>query len=321
MIVLGIESTAHTFGIGITDGSKILCNEKDVYVPKEGWGIVPGEASKHHDQKAQKVLEKALKSSRVSLDEVDFIALSTGPGLPPCLLSGLRFAKSLDKKIIPVNHCYAHIEIGKFDTGCKDPLIVYVSGGNTQIIGLEGGMYRIFGETLDIGIGNAIDKFARNAGLQSPGGPHIEKLARRGKNYIELPYTVKGMDLVFSGLVTSASEKIGRQNKIDSNLVYSFQETIFSMLVEVTERALAHTKKSEVLLIGGVAQNKRLQEMLKDMCKKHDAKFFVPKSEYCADNGAMIAWAGFLSKKPEKELDINPKWRTDEVEITWKSRH
>lgn len=313
MIILGIESTAHTFGIGITDGKKILCNEKDTYIPEEGWGIVPGEASKHHDQKSHYVLKKALKSSEVSLDEIDFIALSTGPGLPPCLLSGLKFAKSLNKRIIPVNHCYAHIEIGKFDTGCKDPLIVYVSGGNTQITALEGGRYRIFGETLDIGIGNAIDKFARKAGLPSPGGPHIEKLARKGENYIELPYTVKGMDLVFSGLVTAAGKNIKKSNRAD--LVYSFQETIFSMLVEVTERALAHTKKSEVLLTGGVAQNKRLQEMLRKMCKKHNAKFFVPKAEYCADNGAMIAWTGLLSKKPKKKLDINPRWRTDEVEI------
>lgn len=317
MIVLGIESTAHTFGIGITNGKKILCNVKDIYVPKEGWGIVPGEAAKHHESKAQKVLEEVWKTSGISSDEVNFVALSTGPGLPPCLLSGLKFAKSLSENIpfIPVNHCVAHIEIGKFDTGCKDPLTVYVSGGNTQITALEGRRYRIFGETLDIGIGNAIDKFAREAGLSSPGGPHVEELAREGKKYIELPYTVKGMDLVFSGLVTAASKNIRKTKKKD--LTFSFQETIFSMLVEVSERALAHTKKKEVLLTGGVAQNKRLQEMFKKMCKEHDAKFFVPKPEFCSDNGAMIAWTGFLSKKPSRKLDINPRWRTDEVEITW----
>jgi N6-L-threonylcarbamoyladenine synthase/protein kinase Bud32 len=173
----------------------------------------------------------------------------------------------------------------------------------------------VYGETLDIGLGNAIDKFARELGLPAPGGQAVEKLAREGKKYIDLPYTVKGMDLTYSGLVTAASKKIGKEKPED--LCYSFQETAFSMLVEVTERALAHTKKKEILLTGGVAQNKRLQEMLHEMGKPHRAGFFVPKPEFCGDNGLQSAIVGWLIGKPSAEIDIKPRWRTDDVEVTW----
>ena len=314
MIFLGIESTAHTFGVGITNGQKILANERSIYSPKKG--IVPAEAAQHHRKNASTVFKRALEKANLNEDDVDCVAVATGPGLPPCLLAGLEFARELKKPLIPVNHCVAHIEIGRFETKAKDPLTIYVSGGNTQIIGLEGGVYRIFGETLDIGIGNAIDKFARSLGLSTPGGPKIEEIAKKGRAYIDLPYSIKGMDLVFSGLVTATEKKMNKVKKED--LVFSFQETIFSMLTEVTERALAHTKKKEVMLTGGVAQNKRLKEMLRIMAKDHNAKFFVASPQYCGDNGAMIAWTGFLSKETKRKIDINARWRTDEVKVSWK---
>ncbi len=318
MIVLGIEGTAHTFGVGIiTEKGKELANERDIYKPKEGWGIIPSDAARHHKKVSEEVISSALEKAGITLKEVDGIAISIGPGLPPCLLEGIKIAKKLaeesKKPLIGINHCIAHIEIAKLYGKMKDPLTVYVSGGNTQIIGYEAGRYRVFGETLDIGIGNAIDKFAREKGIGFPGGPKIEKLAKKGKEYIPLPYTVKGMDLVFSGVVTAALKK---KAKIE-DLCYSFQETIFSMLVEVTERALAHSEKKEVILTGGVAQNKRLQEMLKKMSEEHNAKFLVPKKEVCGDNGLMIAWAGVIAlteKKKLPEIDIKPRWRTDEVE-------
>jgi glycoprotease/Kae1 family metallohydrolase len=173
----------------------------------------------------------------------------------------------------------------------------------------------VFGETIDIGVGNAIDKFARGIGMATPAGPKIEEMAKHGKKFIELPYSVKGMDLVFSGIVTAALGKVNKANK--ENLIYSFQETLFSMTTEATERALAHTKKKEVMLVGGVAANKRLQEMLRKMSDCHGAKFYVPKMEYCGDNGAMIAWTGYIEKTTHIRADINPRWRTDEVEISW----
>lgn len=307
MICVGIESTAHTFGVGVVKGQKVLANEFDSYLSKEG--IIPVEAAKHHRAVCRAVFSAAMDRAKIGLADVDLIAFSAGPGLPPCLLVGMNFARSLKKPIVGVNHCVAHIEIGKKMTAAADPLAVYVSGGNTQITALVEKRYRVFGETLDIGIGNAFDKFARNIGLRN--GADIEKLARQGKKYIELPYTVKGMDLAFSGLVTAASKK--KDEKVD--LAFSFQETAFSMLTEVTERALAHAEKKEVLLVGGVAANKRLQKMMKIMCAGRGAKFHVPKKEYCGDNGAMIAMLGALAKKGMGE--IKPRWRTDEVEVIW----
>jgi universal protein Kae1 len=313
MICLGVESTAHTFGIGIVNERKVLANSRDSYKSSSG-GIIPADAAQHHRQVGQRVLEEALSVAKLTMRDIDAVALSAGPGLPPCLLAGLEFAKKLGKPIIPVNHCVAHIEIGKIDSDFKDPLVVYVSGGNTQIIAFEAGKYRVFGETLDIGLGNALDKFGRELNLGMLAGVKIEELAQTGKNYIELPYTVKGMDLTYSGLVTAALKKKGENI---NDLCYSFQETAFSMLTEVAERALAHTQKKEILLVGGCASNRRLQAMLKEMGSKHNAKFHVPRQEYNGDNGTMIAVVGCLIKKGEKKIDIRPRWRTDEVDVTW----
>ncbi|MFW5902562.1 MAG: KEOPS complex N(6)-L-threonylcarbamoyladenine synthase Kae1 [archaeon] len=323
MNCLGIESTAHTLGIGISTPEEIIANEKDAYKPEEGKGIIPREAAEHHNKVKEKVLERALKKAGINKNEIDLIAIANGPGLPPCLLEGLNLAKKLSKelnvKIVPVNHCIGHIEIGKKETGAKNPLVQYVSGGNTQILSYSEGRYRIYGETHDIGIGNAFDKFARSLNLKMPGGPKIMKLAERGEEYVKLPYTVKGMDLSFSGLVTEASKKKEEVNKED--LAYSFQETILSMLVEVTERALAHTEKKELLLTGGVALNTRLREMNEKMTREHDASFHVPKNEYCGDNGAMIAYTGIKFKeKAKKEVDINPRWRTNQYVIKGKKQ-
>ncbi len=332
MNCLGIESTAHTFGIGIvTDKGKILSNVWDTYIPPTGWGIKPMDARKHHDGVAHKLLDKALKEAKLSLDDIDLIAFSQGPGLPPCLHSGLSFARNLSKEtrkpLVGVNHCISHIEVSRLTTKLRDPVVLYVSGANTQILSFVEGRYRCFGETMDVGIGNALDKFGRSAGMEFPGGPKIEKLARKGK-YIELPYSVKGMDLSFSGIITEAIRRHRSGGKLE-DICFSLQETLFAMLTEVTERALAHTSKREVILTGGVAANQRLQEMLEIMCKERGARFAVVPRELAGDNGGMIAWTGILQKKsgfnvfpPEKisRIDILPRQRTDDIDAVWVSR-
>ena len=255
------------------------------------------------------------------MKDINIISFSKGPGLPNCLRVGAVAARTLslkyDKPIIPVNHGCAHIEIGRFVTKAKDPVCLYCSGGNTQILAFAEGRYRIFGETQDIPIGNCLDQFAREAGLGFPGGPIVEELAKKGK-YVELPYVVKGMDLSFSGILSEAIKKLKKGEKLE-DLCYSLQETCFAMLIEVTERALAHTEKEEVLLIGGVAANKRFAEMLEIMAKERGAKVFVVPMEYATDGGAMIAVAGLLVGRGEKleNTKINQKWRTDEVEVSW----
>jgi len=324
MKCLGIESTAHTFSIGIIDEEgNVLFDERLIYKPPLGQGIHPREAAQFHLENATKVVKNAL--NKVKIKDIDAISFSQGPGLPNCLQVGASIARFLSLKyknpLIGVNHCVGHIEIGKLMTDCKDPVVVYCSGGNTQIIACVGGKYRIFGETTDIPIGNAFDVLARKLGLEMPGGPRIEELAKKG-SWVDLPYVVKGMDLSFTGIVTQC-KKLHNENVKKENICYSFQETVFSMLTEVTERALAHTNKNEVLLVGGVAASQRLREMMKVMCSGREAKSYVVPSKYAADCGVNIAWMGVLLYKAGQkiinidETKINYKWRTDDVEIKW----
>jgi N6-L-threonylcarbamoyladenine synthase len=316
MIILGVESTAHTFGVGIvTDKGEILANIKDSYSSKDG-GMIPDKVALHHNQVAEEVLEKALSSAGKKWKEISFISYSAGPGLDPALWTGYHKAKQWSeeqrKKLVGVNHCCAHLSIGKVWNKLKDPIYLYVSGVNTQVIVQEEGKYRIIGETLDIGLGNMLDKLGRVMGLGFPAGPQMEKLALKGK-YIELPYTVKGMDLSFSGILTKVEQlyKAGKVSKED--LCYSVQENCFAMLTEVIERGMANTGKTELLVVGGVGANRRFCEMLKIMCKERRASFYLVPAELAGDQGAMIAWEGYLRRKDFGDIEVNPHWRTDEV--------
>ncbi len=321
MIALGIESTAHTLGIGIFDGERMLSNEKKMYLPKFT-GIHPRKAAEQHANEFQGLLAGAIEKAEIKPGDIDLVGFAQGPGLGACLKVGVVGAKSLasmlDRPILGVNHCIAHIEISKLYTGTSDPLVVYVSGGNTQII-IKGTdrRYRVLGETLDIGLGNLIDVFGRDMGLERAHGGVIEKMALGGK-YIELPYVVKGMDLSFTGLQTEARKKLKTNSQQD--MCYSLQETSFSMLTEASERALALTKKKELILCGGVAQNKRLQEMLGLMAQEHGARFGVAPNEFNADNGAMIAYTaiylyGLGHRMKLSEARAIQKFRTDQVKI------
>ena len=228
--------------------------------------------------------------------------------------------KELGVKMIGVNHCIAHLEIGQ-SVGARNPVLLYASGANTQIIAFAAGKYRVFGETLDIGVGNFIDKFARYIGIGFPGGPEIEKKALGGE-YIELPYSIKGMDVSFSGMQTKLQQLYDKGFKIE-DLSFSLQETAFAMLVEAAERAMAHTGKNELVLGGGVACNARLQEMCKIMCSERNAKYFCPAHEFLVDNAAMIAFTGeiiFNSGifQDADEIEVKPRERTDDVEVSWR---
>ncbi|HNY88153.1 MAG TPA: bifunctional N(6)-L-threonylcarbamoyladenine synthase/serine/threonine protein kinase [Methanoregulaceae archaeon] len=314
--ILGIEGTAWNLSAAVFDNDLITLHSKP-YRPPTG-GIHPREAAQHHASEMKAVISKVLSEP----DGITGVAFSQGPGLGPCLRTVATAARSLalglGVPLVGVNHCVAHIEIGRYATGCSDPVVLYASGANTQVIGYLNKRYRIFGETLDIGIGNAIDKFARSKGLPHPGGPAIEELARKGR-YVDLPYTVKGMDLAFSGLVSAAREC---RAPIE-DVCYSLQETAFAMCCEVTERALAHTGKEEVLLVGGVGANSRFEEMLSQMCADRGANLFVPERKYLGDNGAMIAYTGKIMLEsgysvPPEESYVNPSFRSDQVEVTWR---
>jgi N6-L-threonylcarbamoyladenine synthase/N6-L-threonylcarbamoyladenine synthase/protein kinase Bud32 len=330
MICLGIEGTAHSIGVGIVQDVKGMCqvlsNRIKTYQPEKG-GIHPREAANHHAMYIASLLSDSVQAAGVDFADIDLISFSQGPGLGPCLRTAATAARalalSLEKPLMGVNHCVAHLEIGRGTVkGCKDPVLLYVSGANTQVIAFAEGKYRVFGETLDIGIGNCLDKFGREIGLGFPCGPKIEEYASKGDEYLPLPYSIKGMDLAFSGILT-ASVAYARNGRRLEDVCYSLQETTFAMLTEVTERAMAHTEKQEVLLGGGVASNKRLREMVQMMAKDRGASFFVPSRDVCVDNGAMIAWLGLLMYQSGERMSlqdslINQRYRTDMVEVSWR---
>jgi universal protein Kae1 len=327
---LGIESSADDFGVGIaTFKGDILANKSDSYIPVEG-GIHPREAARHHADVADEVLQEALSQAGVKPSELSVIAFSQGPGLGPCLRTGATIARALasylEIPLVGVNHSVAHIEIGKLKTGSRDPVNLYVSGGNTMVTAFESGRYRVFGETLDIALGNCLDVFAREAGFKQkkglPLGAIVEQLALKGKKLVKLPYVVKGMDLSLSGLLTSAITQLRKGDCKLEDLCYSLQENAFSMVTEITERALAHTEKNEVLLTGGVAANRRLQSMLSIIAIEHDSQFRVVPLEFATDNGAMIAWTGVLAFKQGlvtsvDESYVKLRWRVDKVNVSW----
>jgi glycoprotease/Kae1 family metallohydrolase len=203
---LGIESTAHTLSFGLVDPNGIPFPSCSGTVSPDEGGIHPREAADHHKDVAPVLLEKILQQNELDISDIGAVSYSQGPGLAPCLRVGAAIARGISSRLgiplIGVNHCVAHIEIGRDQCGCIDPVLLYVSGGNTQVIARLEGRYRVLGETLDIGIGNMLDKFARTQGIPFPGGPVIEKLAAEwlaenpnpSMDGLELPYAVRGMD-------------------------------------------------------------------------------------------------------------------------------
>ena len=336
MLCLGIESTAHTFGCSILESSlsngnkgKILSDIRSQYRAPEGSGIHPREASRHHTQTASSVLKQSLEKAKTTMKEVDIIAYSAGPGLGPCLRVGAVIARALaafyNKPLIPVNHAVGHIELGTMITGASDPLVLLVSGGHTMLVAFSEKRWRVFGETLDITIGQLIDQFGRAIGFASPCGGRIEQLASQSsQNYLRLPYIVKGNDVSLSGLLTAAIKLASEPRNALSDICYSLQETAFAMITESVERAISFTGKRQVMIVGGVAANKRLVEMLESASERFDAKLFSCPINFAGDNAVQIAWTGMLEYTTHKHgISIETSftyqsWRLDTVEVRWR---
>jgi len=325
--VLGVESTAHTFSVSVvsSDG-KVLSNAKSVYAPPEGKGIHPFEASQMHMGAAPKVLSQAVEASAIPLQDISAVSYAMGPGLGPCLRVGAvvarTLASSLGVPLVPVNHAVGHIELGCLLTGAKDPVVLLVSGGHTMIIAYSGGRWRVLGESLDLTLGQLLDQFGRHHGLSSPCGRAIEEAASASSTYLKLPYVVKGNDVSFSGLLTASKTLLDGGSPF-ADVSYSIQETAFAMVTEVTERALAFTGKSEVMIVGGVAANKRLSGMMTAMAGRHSSRVAITPVEYSGDCGAQIAWTGLLAHRsgieiPVERSNVLQSWRLDRVDIPWR---
>ncbi|CAH0546249.1 unnamed protein product [Brassicogethes aeneus] len=332
VIAIGFEGSANKIGIGLVQDGKVLSNCRRTYITPPGEGFLPKETAQHHRKVVLTVLKEALEQSGIEIKDIDVVCYTKGPGMGAPLSTVAIVARTVaqlwNKPLLGVNHCIGHIEMGRLITGAKNPTVLYVSGGNTQVIAYARKRYRIFGETIDIAVGNCLDRFARVLKLSNDPSPgyNIEQAAKKGQKYLSLPYCVKGMDVSFSGILSymeQHTEKLLKEGYTPEDLCYSLQETIFAMLVETTERALAHCGSNEVLIVGGVGCNERLQEMMGTMCKERDAKLFATDERFCIDNGVMIAHAGWEMFKSGTRMRwedtfITQRFRTDEVETTWR---
>jgi len=323
----------------------VLANIRHTYITPPGEGFLPRDTAAHHRQWVLKVIEDAITKSGITMHDLDCICYTKGPGMGAPLQSVALVARTLsllfDKPLVGVNHCVGHIEMGREITGARNPVVLYVSGGNTQVIAYSRQCYRIFGETLDIAVGNCLDRFARVINLSNDPSPgyNIEQEAKKGKRLVPLPYTTKGMDISLSGILTATEaltyDKRYRANDpppdgadedhfTSADLCFSLQETVFAMLVEITERAMAHIGSEEVLIVGGVGCNLRLQEMMGIMAEERGGKVFATDERFCIDNGIMIAQAGLLSYRmgfqtPLAKSTCTQRFRTDEVHVAWRA--
>ncbi len=328
--VLGIEGTAWCASAAVFDAeSDSIVIDSDAYQPESG-GIHPREAAEHMRDAIPSVVERALDHTREEYgapgEALDAIAFSRGPGLGPCLrivaTAARALAGRLDLPLVGVNHMVAHLEIGRHRSGFDSPICLNASGANAHVLGYRGGRYRVLGETMDTGVGNAIDKFTRHVGWSHPGGPKVEARAEDG-DYVELPYVVKGMDFSFSGISSAAQQAYDDGVPIE-DVCCGLQETVFAMLTEVSERALSLTGADELVLGGGVAQNARLREMLGTMCANRGASFYAPESKFLRDNAGMIAVLGAKMYDAGdtiaiEESRVRPEFRPDEVPVTWRA--
>ena len=344
-IILGIESSCDETAASIITESEqglpiILSNivSSQVEVHKEFGGVVPELAARSHIEKIDWITERAIKDSNVNFREIDAIASTAGPGLIVCLTVGLSFGKtlalSLNKPFIAVNHLEGHALSPKLNSRIKYPyLLLLISGGHTQFLSVEGlGKYKRLGTTIDDALGEAFDKTAKILGIEFPGGPQIEILAANGNsNRYELPKPILnkgGCNLSFAGLKTAilrvAKTIQTEQDRFD--LAASFQKTIEEILKKKTKIAFQEFKKrnhknkiNHFVIAGGVAANKEIRDMLKNLCKKENFYPVFPTKELCGDNAAMIAMVGLEKFKIKEFSKLDhpaiPRWSLDENAI------
>jgi N6-L-threonylcarbamoyladenine synthase len=348
MIAIGLEGSANKLGVGIIShpspgkAALILANIRHTFVSPPGEGFLPKDTAKHHRSWVIKLVKQAMAQANVTVKDIDCICYTKGPGMGAPLQSVAVAARMLSllwqKELVGVNHCVGHIEMGREITGAQNPVVLYVSGGNTQVIAYAEQRYRIFGEALDIAVGNCLDRFARTLEISNEPAPgyNIEQLAKKGKVLLDLPYAVKGMDCSFSGILASidilAAELKANPEQRDpitgevitqEDLCFSLQETVYAMLVEITERAMAHVGSRQVLIVGGVGCNERLQDMMGLMAKDRGGSVFATDERFCIDNGIMIAHAGLLAyetgfRTSLEESTCTQRFRTDEVFVKWR---
>lgn len=334
MLILGIESSCDETGLALYDSESglighVLNSQVDLH--RLYGGVVPELASRDHIRFILPLLDELFNKTHKNVTELDAIAYTKGPGLSGALLVGASVAESLamslDIPTIPIHHLEGHL-LSPFlenDQPAFPFLALLVSGGHSQLIHVrELGDYEIIGDTLDDAAGEAFDKSAQLLGLGYPGGAALSNLASTGSSFYSLPKPLINSDdlnFSFSGLKTAVLNLVKKEQPLDetkkANIAYAFQESITDVLTKKCLKALNEKNLSCLVVSGGVGANRQLRDKLKSLSQKHDFELFFPSLEFCTDNGAMIAIAGFfrhqLSQNKNYEFSVKPKWKLTEI--------
>ncbi len=316
MLILGIESSCdETTASIVKDGREVLSNviNSQIAIHTEYGGVVPEIASRSHVEVINNVVQEAIKQANVTIDDIDAIAVTYGPGLVGCLLVGVSYAKGLsystNKPLIPVNHIKGHICANYLTYPELEPpfMCLLISGGNTQLVNVTGyNEYEILGKTRDDAIGESFDKVARVVGLGYPGGPKIDKLAKEGTANIDLPVThFDNLDFSFSGIKTAVinlNHKDPNINKAD--LCASFEKAVTQMIIDNCKKAVEQYKSNKLVLAGGVSSNSYIRNAFDELAKELDIKVYYPELKLCTDNAAMIASCGFYEYQKGNFADL-----------------
>ena len=337
MIVLGIETSCDETSVAIVEKKKkeafgSILNEQtlsQILKHQPFGGVVPELSFREHSNSLDSLVKKALKRSQINIDDIDAFASTFGPGLLGGLVVGSNYAKAMsmvcNKPFLAINHLQAHVLISRMKKKINFPfLCLLVSGGHTQILIAENyKKFVLLGETLDDALGEAFDKTAKLLGLKYPGGPEIEKIAKKSRNNIkfDLPHPLiekDNFDFSFSGLKTSIRRIVlnGLKKKNIPDLANEFQQTITRCLCNKLEKAIDFFKKTNnagtVLITGGVASNNYIRNEIKNLCNKKGMEFHAPDHNLCVDNATMIAWTGIeklINGERGSELTSLPKPR------------
>jgi N6-L-threonylcarbamoyladenine synthase len=332
--VLGIETSCDETGVAIYDFDRGLLSDKlysQAQLHTLFGGVVPELASRDHIKKLPVLTQEALKEAGLSLQEIDAIAYTAGPGLVGSLMVGACFAKSLGFSLqlptLGVHHLEAHLLAVMLERGTPTfPFVaLLVSGGHTSLINVqELGQYEILGETLDDAVGEAFDKTAKLLGLPYPGGPALSKLAQEGSPRFHFPRPMidkPGLDFSYSGLKTYAVNIIKNtpyDNSLYADIAFAFQEAVVESLIVKVKRALEYTKYKTLVVAGGVGANQLLRERLNTVISSYGGKVFYPRPIYCTDNGAMVAYLGCQRLIRGQEdaslaISVKPRWSLTEL--------
>ncbi len=322
-IILGIESSCdETSASVVVNGRVILSNviSSQIETHKKFGGVVPEIASRQHIENIADVVDEAIEQAGITIEDVDAIAVTYGPGLEGALLVGVNYAKALsfgyNKPLIPVHHIEGHIASNYLENDYIKPpfMCLVVSGGHTHLVNVKDyGEYEIMGKTRDDAVGEAFDKVARVLGLSYPGGPKIDELSKIGEETIEFPRVMLNSDdydFSFSGIKSAVlnyvnSAKMKNEQIVPENVAKSFQEAVTDVLVKKTIKVCKETNNELIVLAGGVSCNSGLREKMKQHCYDNDIKMYVSRPVLCTDNGAMIAAAGYYDYKRNKIADMS----------------